>query len=216
MVLALALGVAAAGCGEDASEDAGLGEDAGALDAGGPADAGAEDAGGEPDAGEGSDAGSPADAGGEDASTPTDAGPGTDAGAAAGDTCATAVDLTDGGTMTGSTSGATDDYGPSAGGGCPVGGAASGPDRAYVLSPAVSRDYVVTVTPTGSFDPMLYATTDCTFSAGRGCLAGTVLNGAGEAEQISFTVDGGATAYVIVDGELLSSGDYEIEVTFTE
>ena len=136
-------------------------------------------------------------------------GGGTDAGGADGDTCATAIALIAGSSLPGSTSGATDDYEPS-GSGCPTGGRTSGADRAYALSPATTTTYRVQVTPTGSFDPMLYAVNTCGAS---GCLEGTILNGPGEPETITFTVAGGATAYVIVDGEFFSEGDYTIEVT---
>jgi hypothetical protein len=69
------------------------------------------------------------------------------------------------------------------------------------------------VTPlasTPSFDPMLYAVSTC---GGTGCLAGTVLNGPGQAEEITFSVDAGQTAWVVVDGELASRGAFDLQVT---
>jgi hypothetical protein len=129
-----------------------------------------------------------------------------------GDTCAQAPDVSAGGTFAGqSTETAVDDYAPS-GSGCPTGGAASGRDVAYLLQPAVATSYTVRVTPLASspsFDPMLYAVSTC---GGVGCLAGTVLNGPGQPEEIALTVGAGQTAYVIVDGELASRGAFELQV----
>ncbi|MEW5741364.1 MAG: hypothetical protein AB1938_20750, partial [Myxococcota bacterium] len=137
-----------------------------------------------------------------------------DAGAVqGGDTCALAPDVSAGGSFPGqSTQSATDDYGPS-GPGCPTGGAASGRDVAYRLQPANTTTYTVRVTPlpsTPSFDPMLYAVTTCGTS---GCLAGTVLNGPGQAEEITLTVNAGQVVYVVVDGELASRGDFDLLIT---
>ena len=128
-----------------------------------------------------------------------------------GDTCAMAPDVTAGGVFTGTTdtTGVVDDYGPSAGT-CPTGGSASGRDVAYALSPATTTSYTVTVTPLNStFDPLLYAQLACGTNT---CLAGTTLNGPGQPESITFSVTGGQTAYVIVDGELVSKGPFEISI----
>ena len=129
-----------------------------------------------------------------------------------GDTCAAALDATTGGTFPGTTDTATDDYGPS-GTGCPAGGSASGRDVAYRLSPSVTTNYTVTVTPmSSSFDPMLYVQQTC---GGTGCVTGTVLNGAGQPESLTFTVQGGATVYLVVDGELVSKGPFTLVVQGT-
>ncbi len=123
-----------------------------------------------------------------------------------------APDVTAGGTFTGTTDATSiaDDYGPSAGNGCSSGGSASGRDVAYALHPTVTTTYTVTVTPlNGTFDPMLYVQTTCGANA---CLAGTVLNGPGQAESVTFTVQAGVTAYVIVDGELVSKGPFTLLV----
>ena len=128
-----------------------------------------------------------------------------------GDTCAMAPDVTAGGVFTGTTdtTGVVDDYGPAAGT-CPAGGSASGRDVAYALSPAITTSYTVTVTPlTSTFDPLLYAQLACGTNT---CLAGTTLNGAGQPESITFSVTGGQTAYVIVDGELVTRGPFEISI----
>lgn len=125
-----------------------------------------------------------------------------------GSTCAEALDVTAGVHLTGeSTVGATDDYAPS-GRTCPR-GAVSGPDRTYVVRPTVATMYRVVVTPsTAAFDPMLYAMRVC----GGGCVAGTVFNGAGEPEEIEFSVEAGEVVYIIVDGELGTAGSYTLEV----
>jgi hypothetical protein len=124
-----------------------------------------------------------------------------------------APDVTAGGTFTGATdvAGVVDDYGPAAGNGCATGGSASGRDVAYALSPTVTTTYTVVVTPlNATFDPMLYVQTTC---GGTGCLAGTVFNGPGQPESVTFTVQAGTTAYVIVDGELVSKGPFSISIT---
>lgn len=129
-----------------------------------------------------------------------------------GDTCAMAPDVTAGGSFTGTTDGAgiADDYGPSAGSGCPSGGNASGRDVAYRLSPSVTTNYSVTVTPSNStFDPMLYVQETCGAAA---CVTGTVLNGPGQPESLSFTVQAGATVFLIVDGELVTKGPFSLTV----
>lgn len=132
---------------------------------------------------------------------------------------ASAPDVTEGGRFAGSTFTATDDYSVS-GAGCPSGGVASGRDVAYRLAPAMSRTYRVRVTPIDRvladggvvrFDPMLYVQAACGAGA---CLAGTVLNGPGDAEEVSFTLAGGQSAFIVVDGELASRGDFELEVSF--
>ena len=121
--------------------------------------------------------------------------------------------MTAGGTFPGqSTQTATDDYAPS-GSGCPSGGAASGRDVVYLVQPSVGTTFRVRVTPLASspsFDPMLYAWSSC---GAASCLAGTVLNGPGEPEEILFTVAAGASAYIVVDGELASRGAFDLEVT---
>lgn len=130
-----------------------------------------------------------------------------------------APDVTDGGRFPGSTFSATDDYSV-AGSGCPSGGAASGRDVAYRLSPDTTRTYRVVVTPVDRalgdggvlrFDPMLYVQAACGMGA---CLAGTILNGLGDPEDVTFTLPGGQTAFIVVDGELSSRGDFELDVSF--
>lgn len=130
-----------------------------------------------------------------------------------------APDVTAGGRFLGSTFTATDDYSVS-GSGCPSGGAASGRDVAYLLAPPVTRTFRVRVTPLDRaladggvirFDPMLYIQSSCGSGA---CLAGTVLNGTGEPEEVSFALQGGQSAFIVVDGELSSRGDFELEVSF--
>ncbi|MDP3151350.1 MAG: hypothetical protein Q8N23_01685 [Archangium sp.] len=170
---------------------------------------------GQPDASVGGGSGGGAATGGG-GGTATGGGTASDGGAVelnGGNTCATAPDVTAGGVFTGTTdaadAGITDDYGPSVGS-CPSGGAASGRDVAYAITAAVTTSYTVTVTPlTGSFDPLLYAQLSCGTNA---CIAGTTLNGPGQAETITFSAPAGQTVYVIVDGELASKGPFEISI----
>ncbi len=153
------------------------------------------------------------DAGADDAG-PVDAGP-VDAGPTVlngGDTCAMAPDVTAGGTFAGTTDGPalTDDYGPSGGHGCASGGNASGRDVAYALRPTQYTTYTVTVTPLDAvFDPMLYVQTACGTNE---CVAATVFNGPGEPESLTFTVPGGQTVFIIVDGELVTKGPFTMTV----
>ena len=136
----------------------------------------------------------------------------TDAGGVThgGDTCGVAFDVTAGATLVGeSTFDAVDNYSPPIGMGCPSGGAASGRDRVYVVAPSTSTTYRVTVTPAADFDPMLYLFTVCDFSSG--CIDGTVLNGVGVPESLTFTATAGSI-YIVVDGELASRGSYDLSV----
>ena len=170
-------------------DDAGV-ADAGMMDAG-PGDAGTMDAG-------------PGDAGTMDAGTPTLNG---------GDTCAMAPDVTAGGTYLGTTVGAQDYYGLGlqTNAGCPSGGAASGSDVTYLLNPLSTTQYSVTVTPLNQqYDPLLYV--QASACGAGGCLGGTTLNGVGQPESVTFTVPGGTSAYIIVDGELGTSGSFEISI----
>jgi hypothetical protein len=187
--------------------DAGGREDAGREDDAGSWDAGLRDGGGAADAGP---ADASADASAADGGTDVDGGAEEDAGAEpSGETCATAIDVTAGGTFTDTTVGAGDDY-SAAGAGCPTGGLASGPDRAYFVRPSAPTSYRVTVMPTSAtFDPMLVAVTDC---AAPGCVAGTRLNGPGVMEQITFDVAADQTVFVVVDGENFSSCPYTLTV----
>jgi hypothetical protein len=192
-----------AGCDGGAQEDAGV-VDAGRFDAG-RSDAGRFDA-GRFDAGRAEDAGM-SEAGVRDAGA-SDGGM-SDAGPNGGDTCAMALDVTAGGTFTGTTDGAGDDYSIS-GDGCPAGGAASGPDVAYLVRPTADTTYRVTVTPIDTeLDPMLLALLDCEGSA---CEEGTILNGPGQQEQITIDVAADETMYVVVDGEVFTSGAFTLDV----
>ncbi len=146
-----------------------------------------------------------------DAAPPMDAGESMDASIQIeGDRCQDALDVTAGVHLTEETTiGMSDDYAP-AGPTCPRGGASSGPDRTYVVRPTEATTYQVRVTPsTSTFDPMLYAMRIC----GGGCVAGTVFNGAGEPEEIEFSVEAGEEVYIIVDGEVGTAGSYTLEVT---
>ncbi len=129
-----------------------------------------------------------------------------------GNTCADAVDVTAGGVLAAqTTTGYTDNYDAGGGTGCNA-ARFSGNDRAYVVAPAVATQYKVTVTPTGNYNPMLYARTDC---AAKTCVAGTQFNGKGVFETISFTAQPGAPVFIIVDGDItsgVSHGNFELKV----
>lgn len=108
-----------------------------------------------------------------------------------------------------STVGANDDYDSGLGEpGCPS-GSASGNDRVYVATPATTTEYKVTVEPDASFDPFIYVRASCSDQA---CMAGTVFNGPGQPETVTFELQANETGHIIVDGELGDSGDYTLTV----
>lgn len=125
-----------------------------------------------------------------------------------GELCATAIELSVGQALVGqSTVGAGDDYSARASDtNCPN-NFVSGGDLVYVFSSAVPGDFRVTVTPDTNFDPSIYVRTDCAASA---CVTGTVLNGAGVAESLTFTVAANTDYFVIVDGEIADEGVFSI------
>lgn len=187
---------------EDATDADAADADA-AVDAASDADAGPGDA-----SDTRADVADVADAVGDVSDATLDAG--ADTSTTSADTCATAIDVTSGGTWNDqSTTGAANDYDsdPSAPG-CPS-GSASGNDRVYLAAPAAATEYRVTVVPEGSFDPFIHVRADCSQQA---CMAGTVLNGAGTQESVTFELQAGETGYIIVDGELFSEGDYTLTV----
>jgi hypothetical protein len=129
-----------------------------------------------------------------------------------GDTCEVAIDVTAGGTFADQTTvGFSNDYDASAtADNCPA-GSASGADIVYVVSPSAETTYTFTVEPQGStYDPFIYLKSDCSADA---CLDGTVLNGPGVQESLEYTVAGGETVYVIVDGELVTEGAFDLTVS---
>ena len=132
----------------------------------------------------------------------------TDMGAAPeGDTCADAIPITLGQTLSGSTVGATDAYSARAvNDNCPN-NPASGRDRAYVFRAAAAGSVRVTVTPEATYDPAIYVRLDCDAAA---CLDGTVLNGTGTLESVTFQVTANTDYFIIVDGELGDNGTYDI------
>jgi hypothetical protein len=93
--------------------------------------------------------------------------------------------------------------------GCPQ-GRASGPERFYRVQASAAGALNVRVTPEGRFDPLLYVLDAC---GALTCLAGTALNGPGVFEQVTLNVTAGQVFYVVVDGELGSSGGYSLEVS---
>ncbi len=144
-----------------------------------------------------------------DTSDPADAADDA-AGTASGETCASAIDVTGGGTWDDQTTvGASNDYDSDASApNCPS-GSTSGPDRVYVVAPATTTEYTVTVVPEDDFDPFIHVRSDCSQQA---CIVGTVLNGPGVQESVTFELQANETGYIIVDGELFDSGDYTLTV----
>lgn len=128
-----------------------------------------------------------------------------------GDTCEDAIDVTAGASLTGQTTvGATDNYEASfSGDNCPN-ARFSGPDRAYVVQPATQTTYTVQVLPEAGFDPSLYVKLEC---AQEACVTGTVLNGAGVQESVTFDAPAGVPTFIIVDGEQFSEGMFDLNVT---
>lgn len=128
-----------------------------------------------------------------------------------GDTCEDAIDVTAGASLTGQTTvGATDNYEASfSGDNCPN-ARFSGPDRAYVVQPATQTTYTVQVLPEAGFDPSLYVKLEC---AQEACVTGTVLNGAGAQESVTFDAPAGVPTFIIVDGEQFSEGMFDLNVT---
>lgn len=194
---------------------------AGGMTAGGSTGGG--DAGGDPGGGEAGGGTAGGSGGGSAGGSATGGGfSGADAGVIAlngADTCDAAPDVSAGGLFSGSTFSATDDYSIS-GANCPTGGAASGRDVAYAFTPPTTRTYRVVVTPIDRvlpdgglvrFNPMLYVQSMCGVP---GCIAGTRLNGTGMPESLTFQVAANQTVYLVIDGENVSRGDFELEVSW--
>lgn len=123
------------------------------------------------------------------------------------DTCQEAINATDGLNVYASTIGAGDDYNPE---GC-VYSLFSGPDIVYYVDAEANTTYEVTVTPYGSFDPMIYVIDDCN---NQKCIYGTVLNGAGETERLTFKNETFSTKrfYIIIDGEGGDEGTFTLSI----
>jgi hypothetical protein len=126
-----------------------------------------------------------------------------------GETCEEAFDATAGGVFMGDTRRPVRNDYDATGPGCPRG--VGGGDLVYRLSPTSTLRYRVRVEPMSpTWDPSLYVLSNCVTQV---CLAGTVLNGRGEPEQLEVTVTGGTTVFVVVDGEVVSSGPYTLTIT---
>jgi hypothetical protein len=222
LALALAL-IVPLGCSDDdASTDADTGaiEDTGGRDASPDSGADAQDAASpqdvvddaQGDAADVSDANDASDTADADRDADNDAGDTTPdtTPAPSGETCETAIDVSAGGTWADqSTVGASDDYASDlTAPNCPS-GSFSGPDRVYVATPTTTTEYKVTVEPAIDFDPFIYVRASCSDQA---CMAGTVLNGTGVPESVTFELQANETGHIIVDGELGDAGDYTLTV----
>ena len=105
------------------------------------------------------------------------------------------------GPIPGMTIGETDDYDPPEGDGCPF-ARFSGPDRVYAfVASEGAGDYRVTVTPVSEWDPFLYVLDACDATD---CVDGTRLNGPGEADSVTLTLEADQVVYVVVDTEVAS------------
>ncbi len=124
------------------------------------------------------------------------------------DTCKDAIDATAGLNIYASTIGAADDYNPEE---C-VFSLFSGPDIVYFVDAEPNSTYEVLVTPYGSFDPMIYVLNDC---SNMQCLYGTVLNGAGDPEKLTFKNESFSIRrfYIIIDGEAGDYGSFTLSIT---
>ena len=142
---------------------------------------------------------------------------------AAGETCATATAIVTPGQLTGQTTvGYIHDY-ASTDASC-TDAQASGPDRVYSISVPAGQKLTVTVTPTTSFDPVLYlvAGPAASCTATPTCLIGADDGGAGTGSTYAETVEwtnSGASAqevFIIVDGyNASSSGTFTLDTTLT-
>ena len=108
---------------------------------------------------------------------------------------------------TGDTTGATPDYGYSAGM-CPPetgGWGATAPDLVYELTPEYTNDYAITLTGT-AFDSNLYVVSDCG-DIDNNCLAGDEDACSNCTEDVTVALTAGETYYVIVDGYAGATND---------
>jgi len=122
--------------------------------------------------------------------------------AAAGDVCGAAFELDSVSlptTVEGTTVGATDQYGYSAGK-CPPetgGWGSNAPDVAYAFTPEETAEYHLSLT--SEHDANLYIVSDCDNIDGS-CLGGDEDIGSGLTEDFAVTLEGGVVYYIIVDG----------------
>ncbi|MCX7944301.1 MAG: lamin tail domain-containing protein [Deltaproteobacteria bacterium] len=124
------------------------------------------------------------------------------------ETCATALDATNGLSTYSSTIGTQDDYNPKE---C-IFSMFSGGDIVYYVDAEPNAIYEVIVTPYASFDPMIYVYDDCSKNE---CLYGTVLNGAGAPEKLTFKNETFSKKrfYIIIDGEAGDEGSFQLTIT---
>ena len=175
----------------DASADADAAGDAGASDAGTDADSGGDAA---------SDAATDADAG----TTATEDGcPGADV------AWTTQANGTRTASVTGDTTALANDFT----GYCSY---ASGRDAVYSFSADVTGTLVVTVTPSTSWDPVVYAATACSAAAASSSRACADDWGSGHTETTQIAADAGKKYSVFVDGAFGSSvGAFRLDATLT-
>ncbi len=124
------------------------------------------------------------------------------------ETCETAIDATNGINTYASTIGTNDDYNPEV---C-VFSSFSGGDIVYYVDADKDAEYTIIVTPYESFDPMIYVLDDCSSNV---CIYGSVLNGAGEPEKLTFKNKTLSIKryYIVIDGELTDNGTFLLEIS---
>ena len=80
------------------------------------------------------------------------------------------------------------------------------------MSLTAGQAYSMKVTPSSSFDPVIYVFSDCSKPTTT-CLAGTNAIGQGKAESLTFTPKTSGTYYVAVDAANKSDyGPYILEI----
>ena len=112
--------------------------------------------------------------------------------------------------ITGSTTGAHNDYDPLYGGCTHF--PQQGPDVVYHLLLNDDINVLITVSPEPGFDCGLYAVTDCE-SVPDSCIAGADLGYAGEPEQIKFLALSGTDYYIICDSwDMSEYGKFKLRI----
>ena len=87
--------------------------------------------------------------------------------------------------VTSSTVSATNDYTVTSGTGSCTGFASAGPDLVYVLTPTQTKAYTLTLTPTGSYDAVLYVLQSCPASSTIAtCTSGCISSSASAATSV--------------------------------
>jgi hypothetical protein len=84
-----------------------------------------------------------------------------------------------------------------------------GPDVLYRFTPTSTQTYIVRVTPTANYDPVVYIVTNC--SSLNGCSAADV-GGPGDVEELRRPLTAGVNYFIVVDAPEDEAGDFLLEV----